>query len=150
MARKNKYKQQQKGITKQNRTRNYCTNSRASRWRRTLDWRRSARRQALSSASGPFFEPRCHMPTSFAAGFQSRPYLTTTPNATYLSAGSPRRPRYFSGGSLPATSAGHLLAWALSLPTVGTDFALRALICLAEQGPRQTQVGASMLSLLEG
>ena len=32
-------------------TRNHCTNPLASRWRRTLDWRRSARRQALSSAS---------------------------------------------------------------------------------------------------
>ena len=45
---------------------------------------RSARRQALSSASAPLSTPRCHMPTFFAAVIQSRQPLTTTPNATHL------------------------------------------------------------------
>ena len=69
-AGRNKYKHQH-GKTKQNRTRKYCTNSLVLCWRRTLDWRRSARRQALSSASAPLSIPRCRMPTFFAAVNQS-------------------------------------------------------------------------------
>ena len=64
--------------TKQNRTRNYCANLLASRWRCTLDWRRSARHQALSRAAARFSIPRCHMPTFFAAVIQPSPSLTTT------------------------------------------------------------------------
>ena len=57
----------------------------ASHWRRTLDWRRSTRRPALSSASAPISTPQRHMPTFFAAAvIQSRPSSTTTLNTTHL------------------------------------------------------------------
>ena len=42
------------------------------------------RRQALCSASAPLSTPRCRLPTFFAAVIQSRPSLTTTPNATHF------------------------------------------------------------------
>ena len=56
----------------------------ASRWRHTLDWRRSACRRAFSSDSAPFSTPRSHMPTFFAAVIQSRPSLTSSSNATHF------------------------------------------------------------------
>ena len=71
-----------------------------SRWRCTLDWRRSARRQALSSASTPLSTPRCHMLTFLAAVIQSRPFLTRTSKATYfrplpLCGAAPKASRFF-------------------------------------------------------
>ena len=85
---------------KKKRTRNYCTNSLISRWRCTLGWRRSARRQTLSSASAPLSTPRCHMRTFFAPVIQSRPSLTTTPNAAHfrplpLRGTAPKASRFF-------------------------------------------------------
>ena len=57
----------------------------AWRWRRTLDWRRFAHRQAFSSDDTFFSTLRCHMPTYFAAaGIQSCRSLTTVRNAPYF------------------------------------------------------------------
>ena len=70
--------------TKQTRTRNYCTNPLASRWSRTLDWRRSSHRQALSRAPAPLSTLRWHIPTFFAAVIQSHLSLKTTPHETYF------------------------------------------------------------------
>ena len=102
--------------TKQNRTRNYCANLLASRWRCTLDWRRSARHQALSRASARFSIPRCHMPTFFAAVVQLSPSLTTTPLTHFRPSplrGIALKASRFFWGSSPKTPLVDLLVWAL-------------------------------------
>ena len=54
-------------VYRRNKTNKTTAGQDKSKQNRTLDWRRSARRQALSSASAPLSTPRCHMPTFFAA-----------------------------------------------------------------------------------
>ena len=118
----NEWKQQQKGKTKQTRTRNYCTNPLASHWPRTLDWRRSSHRQALSRASAPLSTLRCHMPTFFAAVIQSHLSLKTTPHETHF------RPLPFRGTAPKASK----FFWRQSAQDV-TGRPLRLSLCAASR-----------------